>query len=75
MQSNAPKAGKEMPMWARIIAAVIGIILVLMSLVGFFALGPLKLQIVLVLLATDCMGVDLLFAAAYNRWPLAFFWL
>ena len=65
-----------MPIWARILAAVIGVGLLALGLCGFFFRGPLDWKLVLAAIASVGLAADLLYGAYRGQWPIsALLWL
>jgi hypothetical protein len=76
MPTTSPKTTRDMPMWARILAAVIGVGLLALGLCGFFFVRPLEWKLVAAVIASVGLAVDLLYGAYYAEWPIsALMWL
>ena len=63
-------------MWARILAAVIGVGLLALGLCGFFLGRPLDWKLVLAAIGSVGLAGDLLYGAYRGQWPIsALLWL
>jgi hypothetical protein len=66
---------KLMPAWARVVAAVMGIVLFPLGMVALFAMRPLDLKTVVVAGGVTCAGLDLVTGAYSGKWPFSLQWM
>jgi len=58
-------------MWARILAAAMSGLLLLLGLCGFFVVRPLHWDLILVAVWALGLAADLLYGAFRGQWPIA----
>lgn len=76
MPKESDKKTVDMPFPARILAAVVGLVLLALGFALGFGVRPLTWQIALGTVVSLGMGIDLLHAAYCGRWPVSFLlWL
>lgn len=65
-----------MPLWARIVAYVVGAVLLFIGLFGLIFIRPLHWAIVTGSIAAAGLACDLFYGAFRGEWPIsALFWL
>jgi hypothetical protein len=76
MPITSAKTAQDMPIWARILAGLLGVGLLVIGLCEFLFLRPLGWELAGVAFAAIGLAVDLLLGAVRGRWPCsALVWL
>ena len=76
MAEVTPRTSQDMPMWARLLATIIALGLLLIGLAAFFVVRPLTWQLAVLSLGSIGLGADLLYGAFRGQWPIsALIWL
>lgn len=73
--SLAGMARKPMPVWARVIAAGTGLLLLAAGVGALVAVRPLGLTIAMSAVAAAMVGLDLVGAASSGKWPVTLRWM
>jgi hypothetical protein len=68
------KGRKPMPVWARIVSALLGILLVVVGVGAFVLVRPLGTEIIVGGVAALGAGLDLTGGALSGRWPIVLQW-
>ena len=66
---------KPMPVWARIVAAGLGMVLLPLGITAFVVIRPLDLKGILIGSGAAGVGLDLLGGAYSGKWPLSLQWM
>ena len=69
------KGKKPMPLWARIVAAGIGLLMLTAGAVALVVVRPLEVQFAVGSFASASVGLDLVIGAVSRRWPLLLQWM
>jgi hypothetical protein len=70
MNQERTKSKQDMPVVARVIALVFGVLLVVGSALIFLFARPLVFKLALLGMTVGAVGVDLLQSAMRGRWPV-----
>jgi hypothetical protein len=70
MNQETTKSSKDMPLVARVIAFVFGVLLAAGSVLIFFFVRPLDFKLAMLGMTLATVGTDLLEGAIRARWPV-----
>jgi len=74
-EHSSGKGKKPMPAWARIVAAVVGLLLLVAGVAALLVMRPLDLQVGVGAVSAAFLGLDLLVGACTSKWPVALQWM
>jgi hypothetical protein len=76
MKNHPENFGKEMPRWAQSFCVFAGVVLLVLGSLAVFAIRPIHLDVLILVIIALGLSADFLQGAVYRRWlVLINFWL
>jgi hypothetical protein len=74
-EHSSGKARKPMPTWARLVAGMLGLLLLVAGVSALLIYRPLELRTGVAAVSAAGLGLDLIIGTCSSKWPLALQWM